>query len=282
MINMQNSIRDYLNQMSNSKIFLLIFSVIISLILFNVFIGIPEVGIITIDTPFMTENTKNDIVSLLKYAGNDPHIKGVVINMDSPGGEVTKIEEIYLEVLKLKAKKPVVVSVGSNALSGGYYVSSAANFIYVKPSSEVGNIGVRSILPEAWKPEGELITTGPYKVSGTSRKNYALQVEIAKQGFLMAVISQRGDRLKVDSERLSTAEIFLGSEGVRAGLADAIGTSSDAVEKAASIAGIANYGTLDVNKALNISFSGRFEGLAQVNKTTTPTNYYIYEEMVDQ
>jgi protease-4 len=268
--------------MSNSRIFLLIFSVLISIILFNVFIGIPQVGIITIDTPFMTENTKNDIISLLKYAGNDAHIRGVVINMDSPGGEVTKIEEIYLEVLKLKAKKPVVVSVGSNALSGGYYVSSAANFIYVKPSSDVGNIGVRSILPEAWKPEGELITTGPYKVSGTSRKNYAVQVEIAKQGFLMAVISQRGDRLKVDSERLSTAEIFLGSQGVRAGLVDAIGTSSDAVEKAASIAGIANYETVDVNKVMNISFSGRFEGLAQVNKTITPTNYYIYEEMVDQ
>jgi len=279
---MQNSIRDYLNKVSNSRIFLLILSVLISLIIFNVLIGIPKVGIITIDTPFMTENTKNDIISLLKYAGNDPHIKGVVINMDSPGGEVTKIEEIYLEVLKLKAKKPVVVSVGSNALSGGYYVSSAANFIYVKPSSEVGNIGVRSILPEAWKPEGELITTGPYKVSGTSKKNYAVQVEIVKQGFLMAVISQRGDKLKVDSERLSTAEIFLGSEGVRAGLADAIGTSSDAVEKAASIAHIMNYETMDVNKVMNISFSGRLEGLAQVNKTTTPTNYYIYEEMVDQ
>lgn len=282
MINMQILIRDYLNQMSNSKIFLLIFSVLISVILFNVFIGIPQVGIITIDTPFMTENTKNDIISLLKYAGDDPHIRAVIINMDSPGGEVTKIEEIYLEVLKLKAKKPVVVSVGSNALSGGYYVSSAANFIYVKPSSEVGNIGVRSILPEAWKPEGELITTGPYKVSGSSRKNYAVQVEIVKQGFLMAVISQRGDKLKVNSERLSTAEIFLGSQGVRAGLVDAIGTSSDAVEKAANIAGIVNYGTLDVNKVLNISFSGRFQGLAQVNKTTYPTNYYIYEEMVDQ
>jgi len=219
---------------------------------------------------------------MLRYAGNDPHIKAVIINMDSPGGEVTKIEEIYLEVLKLKAKKPVVISVGSSALSGGYYVSSAANFIYVKPSSEIGNIGVRSTLPEAWKPEGDLITTGPYKVSGGSRKDYAVQVEVIKKGFLMAVISQRGDKLKIDSERLSTAEIFLGSDGVREGLADAIGTSSDAVEKAASIAGIANYETLDVNKVLNISFSGTFHSLADVNKTTTPANYYIYEELVDQ
>jgi len=282
MSHMHIPIRDYLDRMSNSRIFLLLISVVIGLLLFNILIGIPKVGIITIDTPFLSENTKRDIISMLRYAGDDTSIKAVMVNMNSPGGEVTKIEEIYLEVLKLKAKKPVVVSVSSTALSGGYYVSSAANFIYVKPSSEIGNIGVISTLPEAWKPDGEQITTGPYKISGTSRKEYAEQVEVIKKGFLMAVISQRGDKLKVDSERLSTAEIFLGADGVKKGLADAIGTGSDAIEKAASIAGIANYETVNINKALNITFSGTFHGLAGVNKTTTPTNYYIYEEVVDQ
>ena len=279
---MQIPIRDYLDRMTNSRIFLLFISIVIGLLLFNILIGIPEVGIITIDTPFLSENTKTDIISMLRYAGDEPSIKAVMINMNSPGGEVTKIEEIYLEVLKLKAKKPVVVSVSSTALSGGYYISSAANFIYVKPSSEIGNIGVISTLPEAWKPDSEQITTGPYKISGRSRKDYAAQVEVIKKGFLMAVISQRGDILKVDAERLSTAEIFLGADGVRKGLADDIGTGSDAIEKAASIAGIANYETVNINKVLNITFSGTFHGLAGVNKTRTPTNYYIYEEVVDQ
>lgn len=176
----------------------------------------------------------------------------------------------------------MVVSVDSNALSGGYYIASAANFIYVKPSSQIGNIGVISTLPEPWKPESEQITTGPFKVSGKSRKNYAAQLDAIKQGFLMAVMSQRGNKLQLDAERLSYAEIFLGNEGVRYGLADAIGTDSDAVQKTADFAGIANYDTLDINKAKNITFSGRFHGLADVNKTITPTNYYIYQELEEQ
>ncbi len=276
------TIREYAELLSDSRFFLFIVSVVIGIVLFNIFIGIPKVGIITLDTSIMSENTKNDIVGMVRYAANDASIKAVTIVMDSPGGEVSKIEEIYLEVLKLKAKKPVVVSVDSNALSGGYYIASAANFIYVKPSSQIGNIGVISTLPEPWKPESEQITTGPFKVSGKSRKNYAAQVETIKKAFLMAVMSQRGDRLTIDSERLSRAEVFLGTEGIKYGLADALGTGSDAARKAADIAGIANYDTLDINKAKNITFSGRFHGLADVNKTITPTNYYIYQELEEQ
>lgn len=279
---MQNTIRQYAERLSDSRFFLFVVSVVIGIILFNVFIGIPKVGIIALDTPIMSEKTKNDIIDMIRYAKNEASIKAVTIIMDSPGGEASKIEEIYLEVLKLKAKKPVVISVDSNALSGGYYIASAANFIYVKPSSNIGNIGVISTLPEPWKPESEQITTGPFKVTGKGRKNYAGQVEAIKKSFLMAVISQRGDKLQVDEERLSRAEIFLGAEGVRYGLVDALGTGSDAMQKAASIAGIANYDTLDINKAMNITFSGRFHDLKEINKTTTPANYYIYEELEEQ
>ncbi len=279
---MQNTIRQYAERLSDSRFFLFVVSVVIGIILFNVFIGIPKVGIIALDTPIMSEKTKNDIIDMIRYAKNEASIKAVTIIMDSPGGEASKVEEIYLEVLKLKAKKPVVISVDSNALSGGYYIASAANFIYVKPSSNIGNIGVISTLPEPWKPESEQITTGPFKVTGKGRKNYAGQVEAIKKSFLMAVISQRGDKLQVDEERLSRAEIFLGAEGVRYGLADALGTGSDAMQKAASIAGIANYDTLDINKAINITFSGRFHDLKEINKTTTPANYYIYEELEEK
>lgn len=279
---MQNTIRQYAERLSDSRFFIFVVSVVIGIILFNVFIGIPKVGIIALDTPIMSEKTKNDIIDMIRYAKNEASIKAVTIIMDSPGGEASKVEEIYLEVLKLKAKKPVVISVDSNALSGGYYIASAANFIYVKPSSNIGNIGVISTLPEPWKPESEQITTGPFKVTGKGRKNYAGQVEAIKKSFLMAVISQRGDKLQVDEERLSRAEIFLGAEGVRYGLADALGTGSDAIQKAASIAGIANYDTLDINKAINITFSGRFHDLKEINKTTTPANYYIYEELEEQ
>lgn len=278
-LSMQIPIREYAERMSDSRFFLFIISVVIGIILFNFFIGIPKVGIISIDTSFLSEKTKDDTVKMLRYTGDDPSIKAVVINLDSPGGEVVKVEEIFLEVLKLKAKKPVVVSIDSNALSGGYYIASAANYIYVKPTSEIGNIGVISTLPKPWKPDSEQITTGPFKVTGESSKKYAANVETVKQGFLMAVISQRGDKLQVDSERLSSAEIFLGIDGVRYGLADDLGTGSDAIQKAAKIAGIAHYDTVDVNKAMNITFNGNYHGLAGLNETITPANYFIYEEL---
>ncbi|MDD5472574.1 MAG: S49 family peptidase [Candidatus Methanoperedens sp.] len=274
--------REYAERLSDSRIFLFIVSAVIGIVLFYALIGIPKVGVITFDTPIMSEKTKDDMVDMIRYARDDASIKAVTITMDSPGGEVSKVEEIYLEVLKLKAKKPVVVSVNGNALSGGYYIASAANFIYVKPSSNIGNIGVISTLPEPWKPDGEQITTGPFKISGKGRRSYAAQVDAIKQGFLMAVTTQRGDRLQVDSERLSRAEIFLGAEGIRYGLADALGTGQDAVRKAADMARIANYDTLDINKAMNITFSGRFHSLKEVNKTTTPANYYIYEELEEK
>lgn len=274
-------IREYAQRLSDSRLFLLAVSVIIGGVLFNALLGVPKVGIITLDTSIMSESTKDDIIRLIRYASNERSVKAVTIILDSPGGEASKIEEVYLEVLKLKKKKPVVVSVDSNALSGGYYIASASNFIYVKPSSNIGNIGVISTLPEPWKPETEQITTGPFKVSGKGRKNYAAQVEAIKQGFILAVVSQRGERLKVDSERLSRAEIFLGAEGVRYGLADSLGTGSDAVQKAAEIAGIANYDALDINSAMNITFGFRFHGISGVN-TTTPANYYIYEELEER
>jgi len=282
LLSMQIPIREYLDRLSDSRIFLFIISVVIGIVLFKVLIGVPRVGVITLDTPFLVESTKDDIIKMIRFAEDEPSIKAVNIVMDSPGGEVSKIEEIYLEVLKLRAKKPVVVSVDSSALSGGYYVSSAADFIYVKPSSEIGSIGVISSLPDAWRPDSEQITTGPFKASGKSRKSYAFQVEAIKHAFLEAVTSQRGDKLHIDPERLSTAEIFLGLEGVKYGLADAIGTDSDAVRKAASIAGISNYDTLDINQAMNISFTGKFHGLSELNKTTTPANYYIYQELEEQ
>lgn len=275
-------IHEYAERLGNSYAFLFAVSLIAGVVIFNAFIGAPKVGIITLDTSFMSEKTKNEIVEMLRYAGDESQIKAVAMVIDSPGGEVSKVEEIYLEVLKLKEKKPVVVSVDSSALSGGYYIASAANFIYVKPSSEIGNIGVISTLPEPLKIEEErTITTGPFKIAGKSRREYAAQVEAIKQAFLLAVMSQRGDRLKLDAERLSQAEVFLGSEGVKYGLADAIGTSSDALIKAANIAGIANYEPVNINKALNITFEERFSNLAE-HKSSTPMNYYFYVELTEK
>ncbi len=280
MPNSQVSLRG-ISRLSNSYIFLAIVSIIIGILIFNFFIKIPNVGVITIDTHIMDEETKDEIVKTLRYAREENTIKAVVLDMNCPGGEVSKIEEIYLEVLRLRSEKPVVTSIDEKGASGGYYIAVASNFIYAKPSSEVGSIGVISWLPEPESLDEERIITGPYK-SAQSKKHYTSQIEMAKQYFVESIIAQRNDRLNIDKETLSKAGTYTGIEGMRYGLIDGIGTKSDAIEKAASYAYIANYGLVDINKAVRINeyapelLSSYSNDTLSKTDTMPTNNYYFY------
>ena len=273
------SIRDnFLSRLGDSYIFLFILSVIAAVLIFDFFITVPNVGIVTIDGPIMDESTKDAIIMMLRYARYDDSIKAVILEINCPGGEVTKIEEIYLEVLRLRSEKPVVASIDEIGVSGGYYIAAASNSIFAKPSSQVGNIGVISVLPEKVALDEDHIATGPYKTTGASRKYYAGQVEMMKECFLMAVLSQRNDSLKIDKENLSKAEIYVGIEGLTYGLIDEIGSKSDAIEQAASYAGIANYGLVNINKEMAVRLNGNpsFAHLgANQSTNTVPINYYL-------
>lgn len=279
MINSQGSLSG-ISRLRNSYIFLAIVSIIIGIFIFNFFIKIPNVGVITIDTLITDEETKDEIVKMLRYARDDKSIKAVVLEMNCPGGEASKIEEIYLEVLRLRSKKPVVTSIDAMGVSGGYYIAAASNFIYAKPSSEVGNIGVISWLPRSENLDEEHIVTGPYK-SAQSKKHYASQVEMIKQYFVESIFAQRKGRLKIDKEDLSKAVVYTGIEGMQYGLVDEIGSKSDAIEKAASYAGIANYGLIDINKEVSINENAPelispYSNDTAFKTNTVPANYYLY------
>lgn len=271
-----------ISRLSNSYIFLAIVSIIIGIFIFNFFIKIPNVGVITIDTYIMDEKTKDEIVEMLRYAREDNSIKAVVLEMNCRGGEASKIEEIYLEVLRLRSEKPVITSIDGMSVSGGYYIAAASNFIYAKPSSEVGGIGVISVLPKPVGLDEIHIITGPYKTT-QSRKYYASQVEMIKQYFVESIIAQRNGRLNIDKENLSKAGIYTGIEGMRYGFIDGIGSRYDAIEKAASYAGIANYGVVNVNREVSINetapkFVCPYSRDILFETNTVPINYYLCME----
>jgi protease-4 len=148
-------------------------------------------------------------------------------------------------VLKLREKKPVIASVGELAASGAYYVAAAAERIYAKPASAVGNVGVISFLPEPDIMYEELITTGPFKLSGGPQVEYIRQMELLKETFLAAILAQREDRLKVGPEVLSRGEIYLGLQAQQMGIVDEIGSQGDAVAAAARLAQVRRYTTVD-------------------------------------
>lgn len=245
----------------------------------------PQVGIIKISSAITSKDTADDVVRMLRYARNTSEIKAVVLEINSPGGEVTVTEEIYLNILDLRKEKPVVASINQIGASGAYYISVASNYIIAKPSSSIGSIGVVSSLPSPVKLDEDEIITGPFKQTGSSRKDYTYDVQLAQETFLNAVLLQRGKRLQITEEELARAEIYSGIEGKRLGLIDELGSNTDAIEKAADLAGITNYQEVDINENLGIqSFFIHItyvnESILETPSNTVPVNYYLYLEMV--
>jgi len=237
----------------------------------------PNIATIIISGEILGQAYADDVLDMLRYARDDSEIRAVVLRIDSPGGGVSATEQIYLDVLRLRQQKPVVASIGTVAASGGYYVAVASNFIYAEPTSQLGSIGAWVTLPSPEELDEDVITTGPFKATGGSRRKVTGMLEMVRQGFVEAVISQRGDRLKMSEEELSRAEIYVGIESLRYGLIDDIGTSTAAIEKAASLAGIRNYEVIELYIPKPIIV---FWGIEDLKSQTSlvPVYYYLHFE----
>ena len=205
----------------------------------------PKIGIVRLEGDIY-DTTADYVVEQLRYAQNDPSIRAVVLKINSPGGGVAASENLYYSILSFREAKPLTVSIDTLAASGGYYAACAGDVIYAKPSSSIGNIGVVSLLPAPNFVDEELITTGPFKLIGSSRAGYVRELEILKQGFLAAVLAQRESQLKVDKEELGRGEIYVGVIALDLGLIDSLGTVNDAIEKAAEMARVAHYQTIEM------------------------------------
>lgn len=100
-----------------------------------------KVGVINVEGAILYFRKASRYTSAINQAILNESVKAVVLRVDSPGGYADYIEQVYLDILELKEVKPVVASLAS-ALSGGYYIPVAADYIYVHPASMVGNLGV--------------------------------------------------------------------------------------------------------------------------------------------
>jgi protease-4 len=205
----------------------------------------PMIGIIRLNDAIYAQ-TARDMINQINYAIDNPEVSAVVLAFDSPGGTVVDTEAVYMELARLRAIKPVVTVVNGMAASGAYYLSSSTDYIYAKPTSMVGNIGVIGYLPSTPIIYEDIISTGPYKLWGAPRDSDMRQIDMIKEGFFQAVMLGRGTRLKIGPQVVLSGEIWAGNEAVRIGIADALGTETDAIKKAASLAHIANYRSADL------------------------------------
>lgn len=205
----------------------------------------PVIGVIHLNDAIYSYTAK-DMIAQIQYAIDHAEVRAVVLAFDSPGGTVVDTEAVYFELTRLRELKPVVTAVNGMAASGAYYLSVNTDYIYAKPTSLVGNIGVIGYLPPAPFIIEDIISTGPYKLWGAPRDSDMRQIEMVKQGFFEAVKLGREGRLNAGPEVIFTGQIWAGTEAVRLGVADEIGTERDAAAKAAALAKVANYEVKDL------------------------------------
>jgi len=247
----------------------------------SAFIPQPIIGVIEVRDPIF-DATGKQLVEQVQYAQKNRQIRAVVLVIDCPGGTVNDTELVFLELVKLTKKKPVVSMVQGLSASGAYYLSMAADEIISNPSAMIGNVGVIAGLPDSPYIEEDMYSTGPYKLWGSSRDAYIRQIEGMKNAFLRAVEFGRGDRLAISLTEVSRGAMYPASEAVDLGMIDEIGAQSDAFELAARKAQSAHYKVVDLKSAIaqeKIEASNFFAVDADGRNTAYPGDpgfYYLY------
>ena len=196
--------------------------------------------------------SSDDLVRQFKKYRDDRSIKAILLHIDSPGGGVVASQEMYEEVKKTRdGGKPVVVSMGALAASGGYYVSCGASRLVANRGTLTGSVGVISEFLQLQDALGKLgigvktIKAGSLKDAGSPTKKMteedqkyfqSLMDEVHRQ-FIAVVEKER----KLDHDvvvRLADGRVYTGEKARDLGLVDTIGTFEDGVQIAADIAGI--------------------------------------------
>ena len=185
----------------------------------------------------------------------DDDVKAVVIRVNSPGGSAFASEQIWREVCLLKEKKPVVVSMGGMAASGGYYISCAANRIFAEPTTLTGSIGIFGMIPDASELmtgkiglKFDVVKTNEMSDIGTMARPFneaesAQMQKMINRGydlFTKRVADGRG--MAQDSVKLiAEGRVWTGEQGLNIGLVDELGNLDDAVAHAAELAKVEKF-----------------------------------------
>ena len=220
----------------------------------NKIVVIPLSGTITAGgSPFFFDLniTPGMVKEQMDKAQRDDSVKAIVLRIESPGGTVAPCQEISEVIEKVRQTKPVVVSMGSQATSGGYYISARADKIIALPGTLTGSIGVIAQVPniqglyEKLGIQMQTFKGGKYKdmYSGlrelTPEEQEIMQrmVDVYYEQFVAVVAEGRG-LSKEEVRSLATGQLYTGAEAKEMGLVDELGGLDTAIDIAAQLAGI--------------------------------------------
>lgn len=197
----------------------------------------------------------NTVCKDLERLMNDDNVKAVVLRVNSPGGSAYASEQIWRAVTNLKAKKPVVVSMGGYAASGGYYISCAANYIVSEPTTITGSIGIFGMFPDfsglltdKLGVKFDEVKTNKHAAFGTVARPFnaeemALLEQYIGRGYnLFRKRVADGRQQSIEQiEEIAQGRVWLGNDALKIKLVDEIGGLDKAIAKAASLAKVSQY-----------------------------------------
>lgn len=202
----------------------------------------------------------NDMVADMEDLADDDDVKAVVLRVNSPGGSAYASEQIWHAIEMLKKKKPVVVSMSGVAASGGYYLSCDANYIYADPNTITGSIGIYGLALD----RSELMTNKlgiTYDEVKTNRNSLmsldnVTPMTAEQMNRIQSYVNNgyrtfksrvaQGRHLSMDAvEQRAQGHVFLGSDALQLKLVDGLGGLDKAVEKAAQLAKLKKYHTIN-------------------------------------
>ncbi len=240
-------------------------------------------------------------VKYIKDLQENDKVKAVVLRINSPGGSANASDEILFELQQLKKKKPLVVSFGDYAASGGYYIAMAADKIYSEPNTLTGSIGVFGVLPyykDLANKNGvrsDIVSTNansqyysalhgltPYGVTMMTRS-----VEGTYKRFVHFVTQNRKQTFE-QIDNVGGGRVWSGVRAKQIGLVDELGTLNDAVKFAAQKAGLKSYNVSSYPKRMN-AFEQIFHDLNEdeisariIKNKIGKANYEILQQITDE
>jgi protease IV len=282
--------------------------------------GIPTEKIAVLEVNGVIQDVGEDVTSLfenvgyqhrkflqmIEEAGEDPAVKGIILKINSPGGGVVESAEIHkkLQELKEKYEKPIYVSMGTMAASGGYYISTVATKIFAAPDTITGSLGVimqginYSELAEKYGVKFETIKSGPYKdimspareMTEEERAILQSMVNNAYEGFVQ-VIKDGRNMSESEVRQIADGRIYDGRQAKKLNLVDDLAYFEDVIEQMKkdlklenplvfqykSSVGISSLLTMSANKifADDIESTLIYKFISQPN---SPRLMYLYAE----
>ena len=239
-----------------------------------------------------------DYVKLIRKARLDKSVKAVVLRINSGGGSALASENIWRELVLTKKEKPLVVSFGDVAASGGYYIAAGADSIFASPNTITGSIGVFGIIPnmqgffnEKLGVTFDGVKTAEYADAGAVYRPLTEPEKKFVQSGVDRIYAQFKQRVaegrKKDTsfiDSVAQGRVWSGEDALRLGLVDKLGGLDQAVESAARMAKVTDYRIKEyperkswINELLGKKST---EPAAQIKEQLGIDNYRIYQEMI--